>query len=168
MDEELQSYIGTPTGKSTVVVERGPVMNFAKAVTDDNPVFYDPRVAQEQGFESVPAPPTFGFAAGTWGTFPELQPEDDGGSGGGSMGVLGLLMQRGGGILHGEQEFEYQRPILVGDVLHSEGRIADIYEKEGRSGHMTFVVIENEYRDEQGGLVLTARNTFLHRQPKSG
>ena len=34
-----KSLIGTPTGKSKITVERGPVSNFAKALTDDNPIY---------------------------------------------------------------------------------------------------------------------------------
>ncbi len=37
---------------------------------------------------------------------------------------------KGALVLHGEQEFEYHRPVEVGDVLVGEGVIKDIYEKE--------------------------------------
>ena len=57
-----KSLIGTPTGKSKITVERGPVSNFAKALTDDNPIYQNPEAAKAAGFENIPAPPTWGFA----------------------------------------------------------------------------------------------------------
>ena len=48
------------------------------------------------------------------------------------MTAVGPLMAKGGLILHGEQEFIYHRPVLVGDVLVSEGKITDAYQKESK------------------------------------
>ena len=48
--------------------------------------------------------------------------------------VLGPLMANGGLILHGEQEFTYHRPVLAGDVLVGEGRVADAYRRSPRAG----------------------------------
>ena len=56
------SVIGRPTGSSRVVIERGPVSNFAAAVKDENPVYRDPNAAKTAGFDDIPAPPTFGFS----------------------------------------------------------------------------------------------------------
>src|SRR5436305_1670043 len=44
-----KSVIGTPTGKSKIVIERGPLSVFARSVTDENPIYQDPRVAKEAG-----------------------------------------------------------------------------------------------------------------------
>ena len=61
-------------------------------------------------------------------------------------------------ILHGEQDFEFLKPILVGDVLTGTSRIADVYEKEGgRGGKMTFMVTEIEYKNQKGEKVAIAR-----------
>ena len=120
------SVIGKKTGSSRLAVERGPVSNFAKAIKDESPIYQNVRVAVDAGFESIPAPPTFGFAMAHWGTFPENQPPPDPEADSGAvMKVIGGLMAQGGLVLHGEQEFEYHRPVVVGDVLVSEGRITD-------------------------------------------
>jgi len=72
-DVDLQALIGKPMSKSTVVVERGPVSNFALAVGDKNPIYRDPRAAQEAGFAAIPAPPTWPFVMQSWGEFAEVQ-----------------------------------------------------------------------------------------------
>jgi hydroxyacyl-ACP dehydratase HTD2-like protein with hotdog domain len=65
-------------------------------------------------------------------------------------------------ILHGEQEFEFYQPIVVGDVLTGTARIADVYEREGgRGGKMTFMVSEIEYRNQKGDKVAVARSTLI-------
>src|ERR1039458_1027009 len=125
-DDTLTQLIGTRTSSSSVVVERGPVGGFAVAVCDQNPIYRDPRAAAAAGFDEIPAPPTFPFVMETWGRFPELQP-GDAPSGGGMAKVLGPLMARGGIIIHGEQSFDYHRPVLVGDVLDGEGTVVDAY-----------------------------------------
>jgi acyl dehydratase len=75
-DVDLKKLIGTPMSKSTVVVERSAVSNFAIAVCDRNPVYRDPRAAQEAGFDAIPAPPTYPFVMQAWGEFTEVQPAD--------------------------------------------------------------------------------------------
>ena len=159
-----KSLIGTPTGRSKITVERGPVSNFAKAVTDDNPIYQSPAAAKDAGFDNIPAPPTWGFAMRNWGLFKEVQPEGGVPKQNPMMKILGGLMQKGGMILHGEQEFEYHRPIQAGDVLVGEGKIADIYEKESKGRTMTFVITEDVFRDDKTGEpVLTMRSNILHR-----
>jgi acyl-coenzyme A thioesterase PaaI-like protein len=65
-------------------------------------------------------------------------------------------------VLHGEQEFEYVRPLRAGDVLTAETRVKDQYEKEGkRGGTMKFVVTETVFRDPQGEAVAYSRGTSI-------
>ncbi len=162
-DEELlKSLIGKPTGRSKVVVERGPVTFFAEAVKDEDPIYRDPEAARAAGFSDIPAPPTFPFVMDHWGKFRELQPKDAP-SGNPLMTALGPLMAKGGLILHGEQEFVYHRPVVVGDVLVGEGKVVDAYQKESKGRTMTFVVTETNWTDESGQPVVTTRFNIIHR-----
>jgi len=159
---DAPELIGKPTPPQAVVIERGPVSYFAKAVTDNSPIHQHPDAAAEAGFDAIPAPPTYAFAFQHMGAYPEIQPE------GSSdvnpvMHAIGALMKEGGLVLHGEQEFVYHRPVLVGDKLTSQGTIKDIYSKEGSSGTMTFVVTETDWLDESGEKVVTAIMTLIHR-----
>jgi len=156
--------VGRPTGRSTVTVERGPVTRFAEAVTESSPIYRDVEAARAAGFDGVPVPPTYFFsAAGHWGAFPEAQPADAQPDSNPTMEIIGQLMANGGMVLHGEQEFTYHRPVVVGETLRSEGKVADLYEKAAGERTMTFLVTETEYRDTEGELVLTARMNLIHR-----
>ena len=162
-EEILKGIIGKPTGKSKVVVERGPVSHFAAAVGSTSPIYRNPEAAHEAGLDAIPAPPTWPFAMEFSGKFEEIQPADAP-TGNPLMGAMGPLMAKGGLILHGEQEFIYHRPILVGDVLVSEGKITDAYQKESRGKTMTFIVSETNWSDDKTGEpVVTARFNLIHR-----
>ena len=163
MAVERDDVVGRPTGAATVHVERGPVTAFARAVTDRNPVYADLEAAKAAGFDAIPAPPTFTFASLAWGDFAEEQPPDPTG-GRNPMGeIMGGLMATGGLILHGEQEFTYHRPVVVGDTLHHEGEVVDLYTKESGDRTMTFLVIENRFTDDDGAPVVTERFNLIHR-----
>jgi len=131
-------------------VEQGKIAEFARAICDDNPVYFDEASAAAEGFEAIPAPPTFGMVKAFYQT-PETWPD---------YASLGLDWRY---ILHGEMAFEYHSPMLAGQVLRVQNRIADISEKKGsRGGSMIFLVIETDYQDERTGKkVLTARTTII-------
>lgn len=158
------SVIGKQTGAYKVTVERGPVANFASAVLDENPVYQTPEAARAAGFAAIPAPPTFSFAMQHWGKFAEDQPPDPTGGENPMHKVMGELFGKGGLVLHGEQEFEYHRPLVVGDRLVGEGRLTDMYEKESKGRTMTFLVTETVWRHEKTDEpVVTERFNLIHR-----
>jgi acyl dehydratase len=158
------SVIGKPVSASKVRVERGPIAYFASAVKDENPVFHDPAAARAAGFADLPAPPTFTFAMQHMGKTGETQPPDPTDGSNPMHEVMGKLYASGGMVLHGEQEFEYHRPIVVGDVLTGDSKILDAYERESKGKTMTFIVMETVWRDEQAKPVVTERFNLIHRK----
>jgi acyl dehydratase len=162
-EDDLSTIIGKPTDTTVVTVERGHLALFADAVKEKSPIYRDARAAAEAGLAGIPAPPTYPFAMGNFGAFPELQVADAP-TGNPMAEVLGPLMAKGGIILHGEQEFIYRRPVLAGDVLVGEGKVADAYRKESKGRTMTFVVVETVWRDRAtGDEVCTSRMNIIHR-----
>ena len=159
---DFSEYIGRPTTRGTLVVERGPLMNFAKAVLDESAVYRNAEVARQQGFDDIPAPPTFGFSIQNWGRWEELQTEEQP-EVNPMFEVMGKLYAGGGMILHGEQEFTYHRPLVCGQTLHYEGVVRDIYQKASGERTMTFIVVEDTYRDDAGEPVLTSTMNLIHR-----
>jgi acyl dehydratase len=163
---ERDDVVGRPTGTARVVIERGPVRKFAEAVHNDSPVYQDAAAARAAGFADIPIPPTYTFSSARyWGAFPGDQPPDPTNGASPTMEIIGKLMAGGGMVLHGEQEFTYHRPVVVGEELTAEGRIVDFYSKESSSGAvMTFLVTEDVYRDADGHDVLTQRMNLIHRK----
>lgn len=134
------------TGKPiTIHIEYGKVREFAKSIKDPNPIYYDPEYAKKEVGE-VMAPPTFLITLAHW---------DDGEG----RPRVQMDLRR---VLHGEQEFEYLKPIYAGDVLTAVTQVSDVYEKAGsRGGTMTFVIMETEYKNQRGDLVARTRSTTI-------
>jgi acyl dehydratase len=120
-------------------VETGKVREFARAVKDPNPLYRQP--------EGV-VPPTFLMTIAHW--IGDL---------GQTRSAVKLDYRR---LLHGEQEFEYVRPIRPGDVLTFRSRTKDVFEKDGkRGGKMLFVIGETEFKNQRGEVVAYSRNTAI-------
>jgi acyl dehydratase len=126
------------TGSATVSVDH--VKSFAAALGDDNPEY------------ATVAPPTYPIAfmteamSGGMNTFLEL----------------GLNFMT---LVHGEQEFEFVRPVKIGETLTLTGRIADVYEKTNSAGNvLDFVVLETEGKDEADKPVFYSRNVLISKR----
>ena len=138
MAEIDRSLIGVWGPEAKMHVELGKVREFARAVKDDKAVYRDGTLA----------PPTFLMTIAHW---------IEGGMGG--MRNLKLDYRR---LLHGEQEFEYRRPIRPGDVLIARGRTKDVFEKDGkRGGKMLFVITETEFTNQRGEVAAYSRSTLI-------
>ncbi|WP_424018873.1 FAS1-like dehydratase domain-containing protein [Halorientalis pallida] len=133
-------------------VEVGKVAEFATALRDENPIHHDAAAAADRGFDRIPAPLTFTRTA----YFPRYRPDGVDGTPGFDLGF------RQAYTVHGEQAYEYERPLVVGDVLSGETTLVDVFQRDGRrGGTMTFAVSETAFRDQDGDLVVTARSTAI-------
>ena len=127
-----------------VRIEHSPVMLFARAVKDDDPIYASERAAHRAGFAAVPVPPTYTFVMTHAGAFPDLQtavqpPPPD------------ASQFTGAGLyLHGEQHFTYHRTVAVGDVLEGRTRTSHPVAREGRRGPMQITWYQTRWSDPDG------------------
>jgi hypothetical protein len=130
-------------------VERGKVREFALAVAEDNPIHYDLDEARRRGLPDIVAPPTFTVTQ-MWQVPREEREQRLGAN---------LAYER---VLHGEQEFFYQRLPVAGEVLTGRMRIASDVSKRGRrGGAMRVVTYESLFTDASGAEVLRALYTLM-------
>ena len=61
-------------------------------------------------------------------------------------------------IVHGEQRFAYERPIVVGDVLTATLTVASLRQIGGAD----IIGTTSEITDESGALVCTTKATLIH------
>jgi acyl dehydratase len=140
MAEIDRSLIGQWGPPGTMRIEFGKIREFARAVKDPNPLFADET--------RCVAPPTFLMTIAHW--IGDL---------GQTRSAVKLDYRR---LLHGEQEFEYVRPVRPGDVLTFRSRTKDVFEKAGkRGGKMLFVIGETEFTNQRGEVVAYSRNTAI-------
>lgn len=141
-------YIGRDLGTFTFDVERSQLRLFARAIGETRPVYVDTAAARAAGYRDLPIPPTFPFSIG-------MNPDDPFDT----MKSLDIDLAR---VLHGEQSFEYIRPICAGDQVRVRRKVLDAYQK--KSGALTFFVLGLTYEDARSGETFcTARQTVIVR-----
>lgn len=136
-------FVGAESSPVKNEVEKGAIRKFAEAIGDPNPIYRDEEYAKTTRFGRIIAPPTFSR------TF--------------DYGEISGLKFKQEGLIHGEQQFEYFRPVFAGDVLYCSTKLADAYEKEGKLGRMIFLVYEQKAVNESGETVLIARSNVIYR-----
>jgi acyl dehydratase len=141
-----KSLVGRESEPCVGEVEKGAIRRFAEALGDANPLYHDEGAAKAAGLRGLLAPPTFPITL-CWGD--QFRQSLD-------------LTYRS--LLHGEQHFEYLKPICAGDRISVKSKVADVHDKTGPSGPLAVIVIEDEGRDDQGEPVFRSRKTFLLRR----
>ena len=66
-------------------------------------------------------------------------------------------------VLHGAQEYQYERPLRAGDRVRCRVRVANVYRRQGSLGEMTFLILAMEGTDESGNPVFTGTTTAILR-----
>jgi acyl dehydratase len=142
-------------------VDRSAILNFAGALGETNPIYWDEEHARATPLGGVIAPPTFAAASALWNPragfrgvrrvpVPPPTAAADPARGEGRSANIAR-------VLHGEMRFEYHQPIRPGTTLTVTQRPGKSWQKEGRrGGMMRFSEMIQEFRDERGELVLTS------------
>lgn len=141
LDEKV---IGLTSKPYTFEVENRHVQQFFTAIGDDNALYRDEGYAKQSAYGGLIVPLTFPVAMNDGQT--ELP--------------LELDHRR---MLHGEQEFIYYQPIRPGDRLHCQMKVSDLYDREGKSGVMQFLVLDTEMKNEEDELVCISRMNIIYR-----
>ncbi len=141
-----RDYLGrTYPATEPYEVSRVKIAEFASAIGDQNPVYRDRAAAQAAGHPDVPAPPTFPIVISMAGSARAVM--DPG------LGINYAM------VVHGEQRFEYSRPVYAGDVLICQSTISDI--REARRN--VLLTTETKITTVDGEHVCTAYATIVER-----
>jgi acyl dehydratase len=137
----LKDCIGKRSDKVKNIVERGAVKKFAEAIGDPHPIFIDEEVGRQSRYKSNIAPPTF----------PRVF----------DYGVIHGLSLPNKGLIHGEQIYHYERPLIVGEEIYCHSEVKNYYEKEGKNGKMGFLVLQAYGEDLEGNTIFTAEQVAI-------
>lgn len=147
MNPELTERTFAPTAPYQVGREK--VREFARAVFATAPIHHDPEAARAVGFDDVVAPPTFPIVIAE-ATLQQLLAEPD----------AGIDFSR---VVHGDQRFNYTRPVVAGDELTATLRVTSIKSLGGNS----MVTSESMMTDASGAHVVTSISTLVVRGDES-
>ncbi len=123
-------------------VGKEKIREYAHAVGEENPVYFDREAARGAGFRDIPCPPMFVVVYSSGSVMPGIfDPE---------VGINFAMM------VHGGQEFVWGEPVCSGDVITTETSVKEISEKGG----MGFYVFESVSLNQDGAEV--ARGTWTN------
>jgi N-terminal half of MaoC dehydratase len=124
----------------TMIVERGKIREFARAVKSRNAAYLDD--------EDALCPATFLMTAAFWQRRQHA-----------AQGAPSELRR----ILHGEQEFVFfGPPPRAGDVLTGTQYVRRVWTRKGsRAGDMTFYEVVTEFKDGTGRLAVESRAVLI-------
>jgi acyl dehydratase len=138
-------------------VTRIDIARFARATGETNPVHYDPETARQAGHEDVVAPTTFPYAIRMHASTLNAELTPDGSP---ASDVPPLPTKR---AMAGETSVTFGVPIVAGDTVTVRKRLADMYEKEGRSGPLVFVTMEYTFTNQRDETVAQELFTRIYR-----
>ena len=141
-----QSAVGRSFTPVIARVEEGRLRYFLDTLKETNPVYRDAQAARTQGYAAQPVPPTYLFCLEMMDAEQAFE----------FLTVLGADLAQ---VLHGEQRFTYRAPVMVGDTLLFEPRIAGITDKKG--GAMTLAVVETRVTNQHGVHVADCSRTVV-------
>jgi acyl dehydratase len=131
------------------LVGREKVREFSRAVLATSPLGLDPVAARAAGYADVVAPPTFAVVVQEL-TLAQILADED----------AGIDFSR---VVHRDQKFRFERPIVAGDELTAVVTIASVKSLAGNS----LVTAESAISDANGDLVVTATSTLMVRAEES-
>ena len=147
LNDDIRAWIGRSDAPQTIEVTRRDIIKYALAT--------EQRLRRYRDGDE--APPMFLFGADRPLTaLAELGP--DGLRQDGLLPPLPLKRVMAGGVKQ-----RYHRAIVPGDVLKITRTVSDIFEKQGASGPLIFVVYDIEVRDASGALVMQETQTRIIR-----
>ncbi|RBP96377.1 acyl dehydratase [Cytobacillus firmus] len=128
-------------------IERGKIREFAMAIGDRNPIYYDADIARKEGYRDIPIPPTFPTAIEMWGglDFETL------------ISLFGLDPLK---VLHGGQEYRYLGELCAGDTITAGPQLISAFEKR----NLRFITIGIHYKNSEGIKVLYSESTIIERR----
>jgi acyl dehydratase len=130
---------------SSYLVGREKIREFAKAVFSKDPANLDLEAAIKQGYIDLIAPPTFAVVIQERSLTQVIADKE-----------AALDFSR---VVHGDQRFIHVRPIVAGDELTSELKVASVKQLAGNS----MVSFETQIFDAGQDLVCTAISTLVVR-----
>ncbi|QUY63484.1 FAS1-like dehydratase domain-containing protein [Gulosibacter molinativorax] len=124
-------------------VGREHVREFARAVFATNPIHTDLEAARNAGYADLVAPPTFTAVLQDRGL--QLLLADP-------MVTFELK-----NIVHGDQKYEFMRPVVAGDLLTTELEVTKVIAR----GRVNMIQATTVIRDINGEIVVTSLATLV-------
>jgi len=160
--EKMQMCIGSanPTlRKGWLRIPHNPICNadsirrWAVSIGDVNPLYLDPRHADQSCWKGAVAPPGYEWSTG-WDRSP--QPSD-------ALRKASAGALRGVQLFHSGADYRYYRPIREGDEIFKSEWLASVTPKQSNFGKRSVLVDNsNAFWNQAGDVAITSSRWFVH------
>jgi acyl dehydratase len=147
VEKYLASIVGPVGQPETMTIESGAARRMALALDNHDPVHYEKQAAVARGYRGVVAP------------WPLLW-----------LFVFNCSdhhfhkhMPVGKALVHGQDEYEFYEPMIVGDDITTRTAIVEAKLKQGKSGRLGQIVEERRFTNQHGTLCAVLRSTHFRR-----
>ena len=155
--DSLKEYVGVEADPVVYSIDAGAIKFYAESLMDPDPLYRDEGYARATRHGGIVAPPTF-YGGAT--SVRDMKSDDPR-----MVSAAHVPVPPGWVGLYAGDDFEFLAPVQPGDTLTCREKVVDIYERQGRSGHLIFVVREKDFTNQHGELALVRRGTIVYREP---
>ena len=144
---DFVKLIGKSYKTISIVIKEEDVVSFSQATKQEDEIFFNKIVAQNEGFPNIVCPPTYLISIGMKMNILNECLED-----------LGMGLEK---ILHAGQEFNYSDLVFVEDKISMKTIFKNAYKK--KEGKLIFFVYESKFYNQNDVEVCVMNNTLLMR-----
>ena len=154
--DEVRVLIGqeSPPERNRFPISAEMSSDVADAIEDPNPLYVDPAYARKSRFAGLLCPPL--------ATWKDITPPI-GYFGAGQESHFQVPLPFNSYGLNGGSDWQFLRPAYVDTWVTRQFRVLDIFEKQGRSGPLVFVVRQETQTNQHGQAISVAKRVSIHR-----
>ena len=158
---EVRDLIGgeTQPEKNRFPLSDEMAYDLADATEDPNPLYVDKAVAEASRFKGLLCPPL--------ATWKDIAPSI-GYFGAGQESHFDVPLPFNSYGLNGGSDWQFLRPAYTGDWITRQFKVMDIFEKQGRSGPLVFIVRRETQSNQHGDVISVADRVSIHRSRPTG
>ena len=160
--DEVRALIGseTPPERNRFPISEEMAYDVADAIEDGNPLYRDSDYASRSRFAGILCPPL--------ATWKDIGPPI-GYFGAGQESHFQVPLPFNSYGLNGGSDWQFLRPAYVGTWIARQFKVLDIFEKQGRSGPLVFVVRQETQTNQLDQVISLAKRVSIHRSlPEQG
>lgn len=154
--DEVRALIGTetPPEQNRFPISDEMAFDVADAIEDANPLYRDAEYAARSRFAGILCPPL--------ATWKDIAPPI-GYFGAGQESHFQVPLPFNSYGLNGGSDWQFLRPAYTGSWVTRQFKVLDIFEKQGRSGLLVFVVRQETQTNQLGQVLSLAKRVSIHR-----